>query len=95
MIKGCRKNVVYVRNTGSEIFEEAFFIVNDQLKNSVVKERDLINEANRLISEIPEHEYSLSSVFEPERHKINLSFLWFAAGVAVTALLNALIYFVV
>ena len=53
MIKGCKKNVVYVRNTGSDVFEEAYFILSDDFEAKQTSEPDMVAEANRIIAESP------------------------------------------
>ncbi len=54
MLKGCRKQMIVLRGTGSEIFDEAYFV----LKKSGEKELSPINErksmlleANRILEE--------------------------------------------
>ena len=50
MVRGCQRKVIFVKNTGSEMFDEALFFVS----RDTVKERsdeDMIKEANRIISE--------------------------------------------
>lgn len=50
MIKGCNKRVIVLKNPGSDIFEEAYFIVKD--RGARVDPRvNLIDEANRIIEE--------------------------------------------
>ena len=48
MIKGCSRKVIVIKNPESELFEEAYFIVNP--KKSERKQNDLLAEANRIIS---------------------------------------------
>ena len=50
MVKGCRKSIVYVKNTGSEYFKEAYFILNEG-DLALPEERDLVREAARIIEE--------------------------------------------
>ena len=47
MIKGCSRQVIVLKNTGSDLFEEAYFIVRP--KGSERKHDDLLLEANRII----------------------------------------------
>ena len=49
MIKGCHKQIVFLKNTGSELFEEAYFILKPNAYNK--KEDDIILEATRIIGE--------------------------------------------
>ena len=57
MIKGCKKNVVYVRNTESDLFREAYFILSDDFEEKGRSEPDMVAEANRIISETPVASY--------------------------------------
>ena len=43
MIKGCHKSVVFLKNTGSDIFDEAYFIVKSSNKNDC--DKDIVLEA--------------------------------------------------
>ena len=51
MVKGCKKSIVYIKNTGSDCFKEAYFILNEGKGMSVLPECDLISEATRVIEE--------------------------------------------
>ena len=50
MVRGCQKRMVYLKSTGSEVFDEAYFVVRD---DALVNfgECDMIKEANRILSE--------------------------------------------
>ncbi len=47
MIKGCSRKVIVVKNPGSDLFEEAYFIVSP--KESERRYGDFLLEANRII----------------------------------------------
>lgn len=47
MIKGCRKNMIHIKNVGSPYFEEAYFIVRAD-KESDTPEDDILREAQRI-----------------------------------------------
>lgn len=51
MIRGCQKKAVYVKNTGSPLFEGAYFIVKDKYASDEPTELNIISEANRIIEE--------------------------------------------
>ena len=51
MVKGCQRNIVYLKNTGSPYFEEAYFIIDDKYVNERLNERDLVKEANKVIED--------------------------------------------
>lgn len=48
MVKGCQKKVICIKDTGSDMFEEAFFIMKPS-KDGVPKEGDMIREARRIL----------------------------------------------
>ena len=85
MIKGCKKNVVYVRNTDSELFEEAYFILSDDFEQSPTSEPDMLAEANRIIARTPVASYFglCPDVQKKKRSDPRPAFsrgLWFIAG---------------
>ena len=49
MVKGYQRRVVFLKNTGSEFFDEAYFVVCDA--EHTHSEEDMICEANRIIDE--------------------------------------------
>ena len=54
MMRGYQKRVIYLKNTGSSIFEEAYFIMKTDRKSDLEKAytgEALIEEANRIIEE--------------------------------------------
>ena len=48
MIKGCQKKIIMINDTGSDVFEQAYFIVKDE-RNGAISKTDMIREANRII----------------------------------------------
>ena len=46
--KGCEKRIIMIKNTGSELFEEAYFVLRNESRN---EESDMVAEANRIIEE--------------------------------------------
>lgn len=50
MVRGYQKRVIFVKNTGSRIFDEAYFVLSE--REPCKKEKaDMIAEANRIIEE--------------------------------------------
>lgn len=99
MIKGCRKNVVWIRNTGSEMFEEAYFIVSDKKMEQKTTDCDMLSEASRLIAESPVAGNFYGGT-QKRKRKGTEGFgvgkaVWFMLGASVTTALNAMIYFIV
>ena len=51
MVRGCQKKIIYLKNTGSEVFDEAYFVVNDKTLGKDIAECDMVLEANRILDE--------------------------------------------
>ena len=49
MLKGCQKKIIMLKNTGSKIFDEAYFILSDSAIASHCSQSDMIAEANRIV----------------------------------------------
>jgi hypothetical protein len=96
MLKGCKKNVVYVKNTGSEMFESAYFIVADGIRAANRSESDMLAEANRIIKASPVGSYfSREGESAAESKKGCNRAAWFMLGAVIMASLNALIYLII
>ena len=50
-MRGYQKKVIYLKNTGSSIFEEAYFIVKPEQKKTA-STTEMVDEANRILEEI-------------------------------------------
>ncbi|MBR6513269.1 MAG: hypothetical protein IKT46_00405 [Clostridia bacterium] len=79
--KGCEKRMIMIKNTGSELFEEAYFILSTK-KSSDVTSDDMIKEANRIVSE---NDISLPAPKKPKSH-ITGYILGFLSGVGAAGL---------
>ena len=69
--KGCEKRMIMLKNTGSELFEEAYFILNSK-KSSSVSHNDMIKEANRIISD--------NNIAIPKEHKPKTGIIQYIIG---------------
>ena len=94
MIKGCEKRVVWVRNTESDMFEQAYFILSETPRGRICTESDIVAEAKRIIGRTP-----ISGWWEepePEAKKrrhssASVKFAFFALGFSVGAVPLALL----
>ena len=50
-MKGYQKKVIFLKNTGSHLFDEAYFVVSRQGEEAAIGQSDMILEANRIIRE--------------------------------------------
>ena len=51
MVRGCQKKIIYLKNSGSNLFEEAYFVIKNDSQYEEMSECDMIEEANRIINE--------------------------------------------
>ena len=48
--KGCQKKMIIIKNPGSRFFEEAYFILKEDQGEDERDMKDMVEEANRIIS---------------------------------------------
>ena len=100
MIKGCEKRVVWIRNTESEMFEQAYFILSESACVRKKSEGDIVAEAKRIIADAPFGGYWTGPVapsLSKKRHRpsvsVKLAFfaIGFALGMIPTVILTVLL----
>jgi len=93
LIKGCQKKMVVLKNIGSEVFEEAYFILRDPSSNPQSKKlnrRDMITEANRIVEMNDLCQYQKNK--ETDNHCAKKSsIIGFFLGMAFTSVLCVLL----
>lgn len=50
-MRGYQKKVIFLKDTGSHLFDEAYFVVSRRGEEAHVEQTDMIYEANRIIRE--------------------------------------------
>lgn len=50
-MRGYQKRVIFLKNTGSRIFDEAYFVVSREGECARLEQSDMVLEANRIIRE--------------------------------------------
>ena len=50
-MRGYQKKVIFLKDTGSHLFDEAYFVVSRQGEEAQLDKSDMIIEANRIINE--------------------------------------------
>ena len=50
-MRGCQKRVVFLKNTGSPYFEEAYFVVRQEEGRDMGTTEEMVVEASRIIDE--------------------------------------------
>lgn len=85
-VRGYQRKVIYLKNTGSRMFDEAYFVVREDSEVTPASEGDMITEANRIIEE------NFGSHRERGRPSVRgRDVLSFLCGVAATGILTALL----
>ncbi len=79
MVRGCQKKIIYLKNTDSGVFDEAYFLVSDSALGNDMDERDMIAEANRILDEC---------VFDGERKSTKRKILDFIKRKAIPTILG-------
>lgn len=88
MLKGCQRKIIVMKNTGSSIFEEAYFVIRETATKAHISEIDMITEANRIIKE-----NGISTGQLRKQTKLNCpAFVWGALSVAVLILAVAILF---
>ena len=50
MVRGCQRKIIYLKNTDSQAFDEAYFLINEE-RSRTMGEKELIREANRIVEQ--------------------------------------------
>ena len=81
MIKGARKQMIVVRTGNSRYFNEAYFVLREDMQKDTRKSKDILSEANRILSE-------LAPEVPTEQKKSRPSWLSFCIGGICGAILG-------
>lgn len=94
MFKGCQRKIIMLKNTGSGIFDEAYFVIKENATiSNRVSENDMIAEANKILNENKLSDYCLKSVKKNQKLKrfiIMLSIVAFSAIIACVVILTVI-----
>ncbi len=89
MIKGCKKKIIYLKNTDSDIFDEAYFVLRRDTDSEYYGDTDMVDEAKRIIENV-----SGARRIEKKRRGVwffSLGALCASAALALAGILLALI----
>ena len=91
MVRGCQKKIIYLKNTDSGVFDEAYFLVSDSALGKDMDERDMIAEANRILDECIFNEERKSTkikIFDFVKRKIIPVVFGIVIGMIIGILIN-------
>ena len=83
MIKGARKQMIVVRTGSSRYFDEAYFVLRENVQKEKQKSTDILGEANRILAEM------IPNPSASQKPKVG-RWLFFAAGGICGAALSIL-----
>lgn len=86
MIKGYQKRIIFVKDTGCDLFDEAYFILKKDVPSHLALEDDIVRTATALINE------GAFPHSEQRKRRIPRGLLIFLSGCAAGALLCSLIF---
>ena len=91
-MRGYQKKVIFLKDTGSHLFEEAYFVVSRKGEEANVEQSDMVFEANRIIKESLENK---ESRIKSQKKRNKLGFIIpFILGVFATLITLFCVYFV-
>ena len=79
-MRGYQKRVIYLKNTGSSLFEGAYFIMKPDSEKTQKRESEMVDEANRIIKENFKSDKKIPA------------FLWHAVSFLFGAVLSSVIF---
>lgn len=89
-MRGYQKKVIFLKNTGSHLFDEAYFVMSQKGEDAAVEQSDMVFEANRIIREsLGDKEKRIRG----ERVREKKTFLIpFFLGALISAALTVIVY---
>lgn len=91
-MRGYQKKVIFLKNTGSHLFDEAYFVVSREGEAAHVEQSDMIYEANRIIKESLNGKES--RIKWSIKDRIFSSVIPFLLGATITLLLSFIYFFI-
>lgn len=91
-MRGYQKKVIFLKNTGSHLFDEAYFVVSREGEAAHVEQSDMIYEANRIIKESLDGKES--RIKGSIKDRIFSSVIPFLLGTTITLLLSFIYFFI-
>ena len=91
-MKGYQRKVIFLKNTGSPYFDEAYFVISNDGIFESVEQSDMVLEANRIINE--SFSEPISRIKRERVRKIKEFLLPFFLGVIISIFLAFILFLV-
>lgn len=90
MIKGCQKRMIFVKNTGCDLFDEAYFVLRDDVPPSAELDSSIIQIATEIINQSVPLKSKRKKV-----HKSHRGILGFFVGCAFSVAVSVFVFFAI
>ena len=92
-MRGYQKKVIYLKDIGSHLFDEAYLVVSRKGEEAKIEQSDMVFEANRIIKEsLKDRESRIGG----KGRRLNKSFIFpFFLGAFISLLLTFIGFFIV
>ena len=90
MIKGCQKRMIFVKNTGCDLFDEAYFVLKDDIPANAELDSSIVQIATEIINQ--------SMPLKPKRRRpsrLHRGVLGFFIGCAFSIAVSAFVFFAI
>ena len=91
-MRGYQKKVIFLKNTGSHLFDEAYFVVSREGEAAHIEQSDMIYEANRIIKESLDGKES--RIKGNMRDRLVSALIPFLLGVIITLSVSFIYHFI-
>ena len=75
MLRGYQKKIIFLKNIGSDVFYEAYLVVNDKYESKKFIKKDMIHEAEKIINESLDRKCGRHKISKKTLLCITVSFL--------------------
>ena len=83
-MRGYQKKVIFLKDTGSHLFDEAYFVISRKGEEAKIEQSDMIFEANRIIKDsLKDRESGRGKLGEMKKYLILAFLLGVFASVAL------------
>ena len=90
MIKGCKRNIIMVKETGSRYFDSAYFVLRSDLPPSC-RDTDMLAEARRMIAACDDEKTAVQALPKKKMNKRTAAVLSVLLAVTVCLAVAVLI----
>ena len=89
-MRGYQKKVIFLKDTGSHLFDEAYFVMSREGEDAAIEQSDMVFEANRIIKEsLGDKESRIGRERLREKRTFLIPFL---VGALISAAVTLIIY---